>query len=439
MRKSMKKALAAAGIIAGAMLLASCGNKPAETTAAAPATAAETTAAETTAAETTAAAAESTAAETQAPLEAPEDYGSVTLGDYKGVDVEVRDVNVTDDELQSYVDSIVSSNPTMTEVDRAAKDGDIVNIDYVGKKDGVAFDGGTAQGYDLTLGSGTFIDGFESGLVGAKKGDKIDLNLTFPEEYGNAELAGQAVVFEVTVNAVKESSDAKLDDEWVENYTGGNQTTVAEFLDETKKEMQEQREQSEHNIELNSLIGAVIENATFDVNPEAIEYEAQKMMQNSQLSLAQYGIDLDSYLSMVGMTKEDYEAQMRTNGEEYAKMKLLVQEIAAKEGMDKLTEADYKAIEEQYGYSKQMLIQMAGQEAVDFETLYLKVSDYLLENANKVEAPEVPETEAVNEGEADLPAETEAAGEADVPEETEASSEAAQAAETEAAAETKAQ
>ena len=436
MKKSMRKALAAAGILAGAMLLASCGSKPAETTAAA----AATTAAETTAAETSAAAAESTAAETAAaPLEAPENYGNVTLGDYKGVEVEVRDVNVTDDEVQSYVDSLVSSNPTMTEVDRAAKEGDTVNIDYVGKKDGVAFEGGTAQGYDLTLGSGTFIDGFESGLVGAKKGDKIDLNLTFPEAYGNTDLAGQAVVFEVTVNAVKESTDAKLNDEWVENYTNGNQTTVAEFLDETKKEMQEQREQSEHNIELNSLIGSVIENSTFEVNPEAIEYEAQKMMQNSQMSLAQYGIDLDSYLSMVGMTKEDYEAQMRTNGEEYAKMKLLVQEIAAREGMDQLTEADYKAIEKQYGYSKQMLIQMAGQEAVDFETLYMKVSDYLLENANKVEAPEVPETEAGNEGEADVPAETGAEGEADVPEGSEPAPEADLPAETEAAAETKAQ
>ena len=401
MRRSMRKAAAAAGIIAGALLLASCGNKPAETTAAA-----ETTTAA--AAENSAAAGESTAAAetTAAALDAPESYGSVTLGDYKGVDVEVHDVNVTDEEVQSYVDSLVSYNPVMTEVDRAAKDGDTVNIDYVGKKDGVAFEGGTAQDYDLTLGSGTFIDGFESGLIGVKKGDKIDLNLTFPEQYGNADLAGQAVVFEVTVNAVKESTDAKLNDEWVENYSGGDQTTVAEFLDEQKKEMQEQREQSEHTVELNSLIGAVIENSTFDINPEAIEYEAQKMMQSSQMSLAQYGIDLDSYLSMTGMTNEEYEKQMRTNGEEYAKMKMLVKEIAAKEGMEELTEADYKAIEKQYGYSKQMLVQMAGEEAVDFETLYLKVSDFLLENANKVEAPEEPETEAA---ESEAAAETKAA------------------------------
>ena len=427
MRRSMRKAAAAAGIIAGALLLASCGSKPAETTAA------ETTAA---AAETSAAAGESAAAETQAPvLDAPESYGSVTLGDYKGVEVEVHDVNVTDEEVQSYVDSLVTYNPVMKEVDRAAKDGDTVNIDYVGKKDGVAFDGGTAQGYDLTLGSGTFIDGFESGLVGAKKGDKLELNLTFPEQYGNADLAGQAVVFEVTVNEVKESTDTKLDDEWVKNYSNGAQNTVAEFLDETKKEMQEQREQSEHTNEMNSLISTVMGNATFEVNPEAIEYEAQKMMQSSQQSLAQYGIDLDSYLSMTGMTKEDYEAQMRTNGEEYAKMKMVIQEIAAKEGIDQLTEADYKAIEKQYGYSRQMLIQMAGQEAVDFETLYMKVSDYLLENANKVEAPEVSE----DESEADVPAESEAGSEADVSAESEAGSEADVPAESEAAEESKAQ
>ena len=398
MRKSMRKAAAAAGIIAGALLLASCGSKPAETTAAA-----ETT----TAASTAAAGAEtSAAAETQAALEAPENYGTVTLGEYKGVDVEVRDVTVTDDDVKQYVDSLVTYNPVMEEVDREAKDGDTVNIDYMGKKDGVAFDGGTAQGYDLTLGSGTFIDGFESGLVGVKKGDKLDLNLTFPEQYGNADLAGQAVVFEVVVNAVKEKKDATLDDEWVKNYSNGAQATVAEFLDAQKKEMQEQREQNEHAVELNDLISTAMENATFDVNPDAIEYEAQKMMQSSQMSLAQYGIDLDSYLSMTGMTKEEYEEQMRTNGEEYAKMKMLVKEIAAKEGMEELTEADYKAIEKQYGYSKQMLVQMAGEEAVDFETLYLKVSDFLLENANKVEAPEEPETEAA---ESEAAAETEAA------------------------------
>ena len=203
--------------------------------------------------------------------------------------------------------------------------------------------------------------------------------------------------------------------------------------------MLEEREKSEHNIELNSLITTVMENANFEVNPEAIEYEAQKMMQNSQLSLAQYGVDLDSYLSMVGMTKEDYEAQMRSNGEEYAKMKMVIKEIAEKEGMDQLTEADYKAIEKQYGYSKQMLIQMAGQEAVDFETLYIKVSDYLLENANKVDAPEEPETEAVTEGEADVPVESEPEGEADVPLESGAESEADVPAESEAAEETKAQ
>ena len=398
MRKSMRKAAAAAGIIAGALLLASCGSKPAETTAAA-----ETT----TAASTAAAGAEtSAAAETQAALEAPENYGTVTLGEYKGVDVEVRDVTVTDDDVKQYVDSLVTYNPVMEEVDREAKDGDTVNIDYMGKKDGVAFDGGTAQGYDLTLGSGTFSDGFESGLVGVKKGDKLDLNLTFPEQYGNADLAGQAVVFEVVVNAVKEKKDATLDDEWVKNYSNGAQATVAEFLDAQKKEMQEQREQNEHAVELNDLISTAMENATFDVNPDAIEYEAQKMMQSSQMSLAQYGIDLDSYLSMTGMTKEEYEEQMRTNGEEYAKMKMLVKEIAAKEGMEELTEADYKAIEKQYGYSKQMLVQMAGEEAVDFETLYLKVSDFLLENANKVEAPEEPETEAA---ESEAAAETEAA------------------------------
>ena len=156
------------------------------------------------------------------------------------------------------------------------------------------------------------------------------------------------------------------------------------------------------------------------------------MMRSEQMSLAQNGFDLDRYLSMIGMTKEEYEEQIRSIGEENAKMKMLVKEIAEKEGMEQLTEADYKVLEKYYGYSRQMLVQMAGQEAVDFDALSMKVADFLLENANKVEAPEEPETEAAAETEA---AETETA-ESEAAETEAAGTEAAgtETAESEAAA-----
>ncbi len=413
MKRSTRKLLIAAGAMTGALLLASCGNKAQETTAAATTAAAETTAA---AGETTAAAAGETtaAAETTAALTAPENYGTVALGEYKGVEVAVRDVDVNDEDTQQYIDSLVANNPEKIEVDRPAQDGDTVNIDFVGKKDGVAFQGGTAQGYDLVLGSGAFIDGFESGLVGAKKGDKLDLNLTFPEEYGSAELAGKDVVFEVTVNTISEEKAAELTDAWVEKYTGGEQKTVDDFFQATKESILKQKEQNERTEELNNLINDVITNSSFEITPEAIAYEGQRMMQNSEMTLASYGIDLDSYLSMTGMTREDYQKQMEANGENYAKMKLLVDEIAAQENLTELTEADYQKLVEQYGVSKDMMIQMAGQEAVDFEAKYLKVSNFLLDNAKKVDAPEettAAETtaDAAAETTADAAAETTAA------------------------------
>lgn len=136
--------------------------------------------------------------------EGKENLGTVELSEYKGVKVNVPAVMVTDAEVESKINQVLSQNPKIEEVDRPAAEGDIVNIDYVGKQDGVEFAGGTGEGQDLTLGSGRMIDGFEDGLIGTKKGDKKELNLTFPEDYSEKALAGQAVVFEVTVNAVKE-------------------------------------------------------------------------------------------------------------------------------------------------------------------------------------------------------------------------------------------
>lgn len=133
----------------------------------------------------------------------------MTLGEYKGVAYTPASVEITDEQVDKEVQKLADSN--LVEVDRPAAEGDTVNIDYVGKKDGVAFDGGTASGYDLKLGSNTFIDGFEDGLIGAVKGQKLDLDLTFPEGYPSEDLAGQAVVFEVTVNAVKTPSELNDD------------------------------------------------------------------------------------------------------------------------------------------------------------------------------------------------------------------------------------
>ena len=161
--------------------------------------------------------AESTAeGETPAETEEYVAEGSITLGEYKGIPVTVTEPTVTDEEVDAQIQQLLNSSAEYLEVDREAQLGDQVNIDYKGMKDGVAFDGGTAEGYDLVLGSNSFIDGFESGLVGAKKGEEVTLNLTFPDPYqNNPDLAGQAVVFEVKVNNVKEKTVPELTDDFV--------------------------------------------------------------------------------------------------------------------------------------------------------------------------------------------------------------------------------
>ena len=370
MRKMNAKLIVAAAVAASAMMFTACGGSKQETTAA-----------ETTAAETTAAA----QVETATPAK-PESMGTVTLGNYKGIELEDRKIEVTDEEVDSYIESVLEYEASTKEVDRPAENGDTVNIDYVGKKEGVAFDGGTAAGYDLVLGSGSFIDGFEDGLIGVKKGDQVTLNLTFPEDYHAEELAGQAVTFDVTVNAVKEPSEQELTDEWVNSYTQGAQKTVAEYQAEIKRELTDQYKQSAYTADVTNAIQAVIDSSEFNIDPAALEYETKVQADQALVYLQQYGMDLESYLSMTGLTQEEYDEQMKSTGEESVKTQMVVEEIAKKEGLE-LTNADYKKLEELTGYSKDLLVQYYGQEQVDKDAQYLKVADFIISNAVRVTAP----------------------------------------------------
>ena len=188
---------------------------------------------------------ESSVAELETPAVPVMDLSSfkasdyVTLADYSEIVVNKTDVEPTEEELQTKINEFTTSHAP---ADYVAKDGDTVNIDYVGKKDGVAFDGGTAQGYDLTLGSNTFIDGFEDGLIGTKAGDQVSLDLTFPENYGNEDLAGAAVVFEVTVNSIAPGEPVEYTDELVAAHT--DYKTTAEYNEVLSEEIRSSKTSS---------------------------------------------------------------------------------------------------------------------------------------------------------------------------------------------------
>ena len=280
-----KAALPLAGAALWGALMTGCGNADTDT--------AETT--------------QESMAESETGTEAgTEDYGPeaylsginvadyVTLGEYKGIEVSVDAPVVTDEYLDSYIDYVLQSNMVTTEItDRPVEEGDIVNIDYEGKIDGVAFDGGTAQGYDLTIGSGTFIDGFEDGLIGAETGETVDVNVTFPENYQGEEVAGKDAVFTVTVNSISVETLPELTDEFVQGLDVGV-NTVEEYRQYAYDLLMEE-EQATHdsNAEI-AVLEAVMAGSQIQDPPEDMTNRYyNRIIDNMTYYASLYGYDLD--------------------------------------------------------------------------------------------------------------------------------------------------
>ena len=364
-------------------MLAGCANKTEDTSAAQETTAAST---ETTEASGAAAATE----EKDSILEKdsdgnfikPENYGTVKkLGQYKGLEVTLADTTVTDQDVEDEVQGSLEAAAEYVPVNRAAKLGDIVNIDYVGKKDGVAFDGGTAEGYDLGLGSGTFIPGFEDGLVGTKKGDVVDLNLTFPEEYHSEELAGQDVVFTVTVNEVKEKKIPELTDDWVKEYTGGEITTVDDFRKDCRAQLETYKKMDAEATAQNELVAQVINSSEFEPTVEAIEYEYQTMIGMYDQYAAMMGMTTDEYLEAYGVDPQAMRIQLSYYAEESVKQRLMEDAIIKAEGLT-VSDADKKALADQYGYTVEEMESIYGDQYEDYAKSYMVVR-YIFDNAVK--------------------------------------------------------
>ena len=308
----------------------------------------------------------------------------VTLGDYKGVTVEKTIQSVTDEDVQNEIDNALANYPV--EVDQAAKEGDTVNIDYVGKIDGEEFDGGSDQGADLKLGSGKFIDGFEDGLIGARKGETRTLNLTFPEDY-TQDLAGKAVEFTVTVNAVKEPLSEPTD-QWVADNIEGYDN-IADYKAGIRSEQEESNEQTAENQVRYAAWTQVIDNCTINEYPETLVEVGKKLYEQQVETYAKYaGMELDAYIESSGLTQEEYQSNMEEYGKNVAAQALVCQAICNKEGFA-IGDDDYqKALQDmltEYGCTEEELIQTYGQDNVEQSIMLNRVSNLILENANVTE------------------------------------------------------
>ena len=279
----------------------------------------------------------------------------VSIGDYTKLEIEKIEVaQVTDEQVQSEFDAYMAAFSEEVEVtDRdVLENGDLADIDYVGKIDGVEFEGGSAKGYKLELGSNTFIDGFEAGLVGVKKGETKTLELTFPENYSNAEYAGKAATFDVTVNGIYKEVMPEITDAFVAENT--EHESIAAYKESIKSQIQASNESTALNNKRSAIWAALAENAAVKkYNEEKIvDYiiEYKDYMDNA---VSSYGMTFEGYLESSGMTKDDFKTTALANSKSMAKQQLFLDVIAEREGIKATDEelAEYiKEYMESMGY-----------------------------------------------------------------------------------------
>ncbi|UBH07825.1 trigger factor [Macrococcus armenti] len=278
----------------------------------------------------------------------------VELGDYKGLEVEKEDTEVTEEDFNKAIEADLARKAELVvKEDGEVAEGDVVNLDFDGYVNDEAFEGGKAEGYDLEIGSGQFIPGFEEQLVGTKVGDEKDVNVTFPEEYHAEELAGKEAVFKVKINEIKSKEVPELDDEMAKELDESVDSVDA-YKEKYKKDLQEQKAlQAENNMK-ESLIAQAVENAKVDIPEAMINTELDRMMQEFEQRIAQQGLNLELYYQFSGQTEEQLKESMKADAEARVKTNLTLAAIAKAENIevsDSDVDAELSKMSEQFGLS----------------------------------------------------------------------------------------
>ena len=272
------------------------------------------------------------------------EMGKITLPDLKGITVTVEPLEtVTTEEVDQAIQKTLEQNPTA--VKDASKEGDTVNIDYSGTINGEKFDGGTAEKQDLKLGSGDFIPGFEDQLIGKKAGDEVTVKVTFPESYGNTELAGKDAEFAVKIHEVKRV--ATLTDEWVKNYEGTTAETVESYRDQVREQLQARKDFNYHSNIQDQALQQISEQAKIEPSEKLMEYAKAYLLDATLSQMKSYGMSVADIINMSGKTVAEYKEDAYARAEDYAKQLFLMRKLAADQGikatdalLDELAEAE---------------------------------------------------------------------------------------------------
>ncbi|AYU55439.1 trigger factor [Staphylococcus debuckii] len=313
----------------------------------------------------------------------------VELGEYKGLEIEKQNAELTDEELQESIDHSLGHLAEMViKEDGAVEEGDTVNIDFDGYVDGEQFEGGQAEGYDLEIGSGMFIPGFEEQLVGLKTGEEKDVKVTFPEEYHAEELAGKEATFKVKINEIKYKNVPELDDE-IANELDSEADNVEEYKENLRKRLAEEKKVKAENDEKEEAINKAVNNATVDIPEAMINNELDRMMQEFAQRIQQSGLDLETYFQISGQDESQLREQMKDDAEERVKTNLTLTAIAEAEEVEATEEdvdKELEAMSTQFNISVEDIKKTLGStDIVKGDVRVKKVIDLLLDEAKLVE------------------------------------------------------
>lgn len=305
----------------------------------------------------------------------------VTLGEYKGIEVEKKTVEVTDEELNAEIDRVRESNSRMITVDdRATQDGDTVLIDFDGYVDGEQFEGGKAEDYSLVLGSHSFIDTFEEQLVGKNIGDDVEVNVTFPDQYQAEELQGKPALFKVKIKEIKVKELPELDDDFAQDVSDCD--TLEAYKEETKKKLLESKEAAAKREREEDVVGKIIENATMEIPAPMVDAQTRQMVQEFAQRLQSQGLSVEQYMQFTGLTQQKMLEELQPQALKRIQSRLVLEAVVEAEkieateddinkeieNMASMYQMEVEKLKELIGEDekKQIGMDMAVQKAVEF-------------------------------------------------------------------------
>ena len=291
----------------------------------------------------------------------------VTLGEYKGVEVPKSETEVTDEDVEAELKKEQEKNSrTVTVEDRGAENGDIATIDFEGFVDGEAFEGGKGTDYPLTLGSGSFIPGFEDQLVGAKAGDHVEVKVTFPEEYQAKELAGKEAVFQCDVKKVEAKELPELDDDFAQDASEFD--TLAEYKEDIKKNLTEKKEKEARAAKENAAVDKAIENAQMEIPDAMLNTQVRQMLDDFSRRMQSQGLTMEQYFQFTGMTLEKMQEEMKPQALKRIQTRLVLEKIAEVENIqptDEEVEEEFKKMADAYKMEVEKIKELLGDRELE--------------------------------------------------------------------------